>query len=46
MDDMVANIGSGYDLESKDLPSEVQKFYRLFAALEEKVYDGTDVTVL
>jgi hypothetical protein len=24
----------------------VQNFYRLFAAADEKVYDGTDVTVL
>jgi hypothetical protein len=46
MDDMVANIGNGYHLESKDLPSEVQNFYRLFVASEEKVHDGTDVTVL
>jgi hypothetical protein len=46
MDDMVANIGRGYDLESKDPPSEVQNFYKLLAALEEKVNDGTDVTVL
>jgi hypothetical protein len=46
MDDMVADIGKGYDLESEDPPSEVQNFYRLFAASEEKVHDGIDVTVL
>jgi hypothetical protein len=46
MDDMVTNIGRGYDLESEDPPLEVQNFYRLLAALEEKVYDGTDMTVL
>jgi hypothetical protein len=32
MDDMVANIGRGYDLESEDPPPEVQNFYRLLAA--------------
>jgi hypothetical protein len=46
MDDMVSNIGRGYDLESEDPPLEVQNFYRLLDALEEKVYDGTDMTVL
>jgi hypothetical protein len=29
MDDMVADIGRGYDLESADPSSEVQTFYRL-----------------
>jgi hypothetical protein len=46
MDDMVADIGRGYDLESEDPLSEVQIFYRLIAASEEKAHDGTDVTVL
>jgi hypothetical protein len=46
MDDMVTDIGRGYDLEPKDLPQEVQNFYRLLAASEEKVHDGTDITVL
>jgi hypothetical protein len=46
MDDMVADIRRGYDLEPKDPPLKVQNFYRLLAASEEKVYDGTDVTVL
>jgi hypothetical protein len=46
MDDMVADIGRGYDLESEDPPLEVHIFYRLLATSEEKVHDGTDVTVL
>ncbi len=46
MDDKVADIGRGYDLESEDPPPEVQNFYRLLAALDEKVHDGTDLTVL
>jgi hypothetical protein len=36
MDDMVADIGRGYNLN----------FYRLLAASKEKVHNGTDVTVL
>jgi hypothetical protein len=43
---MVADIWRGYDLESEDPPPEVQNFDRLLAASEEKVHDGTDVTVL
>jgi hypothetical protein len=43
---MVDDIGRAYDLESEDTLSEMQNFYRLLAALEEKVPDGTDVTVL
>jgi hypothetical protein len=46
MDDMIADIGRGYDLESEDPPPEVQNFYRLLAASKEKVHDGTDMTVL
>jgi hypothetical protein len=46
MDDMVANIGRGYDLESEDPLPKVQNFYRLLAASEEKVHDGTDMIVL
>jgi hypothetical protein len=46
MDDMVADIKRGYDLESEDPPLEVRNFYRLLTASEEKVHDGTDVTVL
>jgi hypothetical protein len=46
MDDMVTDIRRGYDLESEDPPWEVQNFYRLLAALEEKVHDNIDLTVL
>jgi hypothetical protein len=46
MDGMVADIGRRYDLESEDPPSEVQNFYKILATSEEKVHDGTDVTVL
>jgi hypothetical protein len=48
MDGMIADIGMEYDLGSGDHqpPSEVQNFYRILAASEEKVHDGTDMTVL
>jgi hypothetical protein len=46
MDDMVADIGRGFDLESEDPPPEVQNFYKLLATSEEKVHDATDVTML
>jgi hypothetical protein len=46
MDNMVVDIGRGYDLESVDLSPKVQNFYVLLVASEEKVNDGTDVTVL
>jgi hypothetical protein len=48
MDDMIADIGMEYDLRSGDQlpPSEVQNFYRLLAASEEKVHDGTKMIVL
>jgi hypothetical protein len=42
MDDMAADIGRGYDLESEDPSLEVQNFYKLLATLEEKVKDGID----
>jgi hypothetical protein len=48
MDDMIANIGMEYDLGSRDqhpLP-EVQNFFRLLAASDEKVHDGIELTVL
>jgi hypothetical protein len=45
MDDMVADIKRGYDLESEDPLPEVQNFYKLFIAPEEKVHDDTDVTI-
>jgi hypothetical protein len=48
MDDMVANIGMEYDLGSREQhpPPEVQNFYRLLAASDEKVHDGTNLTLL
>jgi hypothetical protein len=46
MDDMIADMGRGYDLKSEDPPPEVQNFYKLLAASEEKIHNGTDVTVL
>jgi hypothetical protein len=46
MDDMVADIRRGYDLESEDPLPQVQNFDRLLAASEEKVHDGTDMTML
>jgi hypothetical protein len=48
MDDMIADIGMEYDLGCGDQhpPPEVQNFYRLLAASEEKVHDGTALTVL
>jgi hypothetical protein len=48
MDDMIAEIGMEYDLGSRDqhpLP-EVYNFYSLLATSGEKVYDGTELTVL
>jgi hypothetical protein len=47
MDDMIANIGMEYDLGSGDQhpPSEVQNFYRLLDASDEKVHDGAELTV-
>jgi hypothetical protein len=46
MDDMIADIGRGYDQESEDPPSEVQNFYRFLTVSEEKVHNGSNVTVL
>jgi hypothetical protein len=48
MDDMIADIGIEYDLGSGDQhpPLEVQNFYRLLVAPDEKVHDGTDLTIL
>jgi hypothetical protein len=47
MDDMLADIGREYEVwfEEQGQPPEVQNFYRLLAAADEKVHDGTDVTV-
>jgi hypothetical protein len=48
MDDMIADIGMEYDLGSGDQhpPLQVQNFYRLLVALDEKMHDGTELTVL
>jgi hypothetical protein len=48
MDDMIADTGMEYDLGSRDQhpPPEVQNFYMILAASEEKVHDGTALTVL
>jgi hypothetical protein len=48
MDDMIADIGMEYDLGSEDQhpPPEVQSFYGLLATSEEKVHNGTALTVL
>jgi hypothetical protein len=48
MDGMIVDIGSEYDLGFGDqrLPLEVQNFYRLLAVSDEKVHDGTDLTVM
>jgi hypothetical protein len=48
MDDMIADIGIKYDLGSGDQhpPSEVQNFYRLLTTSDEKLHDGSDLTLL
>jgi hypothetical protein len=48
MDEMVADIGREYEIGSGEQgePLEVQNFYRLIAAADEKVHDSTDMTVL
>jgi hypothetical protein len=48
MDDIIGDIGMVYDLGSGDHhpPLEVQNFYRLLAASNEEVHDGTELTVL
>jgi hypothetical protein len=48
MDDMIADIGMEYDLGSRDqhAPPEVQNFYRLLTTSDEKVHDGTNLTIL
>jgi hypothetical protein len=48
MDGMLADIGRKYEVGSGEQgqPSKVQNFYRLLAAADEKVHDGTDVTIL
>jgi DNA-directed RNA polymerase subunit RPC12/RpoP len=48
MDEMVADIGREFEVRSGEQgqPPELQNFYRLLATADEKVHDGTDVTVL
>jgi hypothetical protein len=48
MDDMIGNIGMEYDLGfgHQHPPPEVQNFYRLLAASDEKVHDDTELTIL
>jgi hypothetical protein len=48
IDDMIADIGIEYDLGSGDQhpPPEVQNFYRLLTASDEKMHDSTELTVL
>jgi hypothetical protein len=48
MDKMVADIGMKYEVGSGEQrqPPKVQNFYRLLTAADEKVHDGTDVTIL
>jgi hypothetical protein len=48
MNNMIADNGMEYELGSRDQhpPLEVQNFYRLLAASEEKVHDDTNLTIL
>jgi hypothetical protein len=48
MDEMLPDIGNEYEVRSEEQGQslEVQNFYMLLAATDEKVHDGTDVTVL
>jgi hypothetical protein len=48
MDDMIADIGMEFDLGSRYQrpPLKVQNFYRPLVALDEKLHDGTNLTVL
>jgi hypothetical protein len=48
MDEMLADIGREYEVGSGEQgqPPEVQNFYRLLATVDEKVHDGTNVTIL
>jgi hypothetical protein len=48
MDDMVDDIWNEYPelRNNQALPEDVKEFYKLLEALEAKVYEGTDVTVL
>jgi hypothetical protein len=48
MDEMITKIGREYKVDSGEQasPSEVQNFYTLVVASDEKVHDGTDMIVL
>jgi hypothetical protein len=46
MDDMIADIGRGYDLEYEDPPPDEHNFYSLHVTSQEKVHDGIDMTML
>jgi hypothetical protein len=48
MDEMVADIGREYEVGSGEQgqPPEIQNFYMLLTAADEKVHNGTDVTIL
>jgi hypothetical protein len=48
IDEMIADIGREYEVGSGEQapPPEVKNFYRLHVASDEKVHDGTDMTVL
>jgi hypothetical protein len=48
VDEMVADIGREYEIGSGEQgePPEVHNFYSLLAATDEKVHDGTEVTIL
>jgi hypothetical protein len=48
MDDMIADIGIEYNLEPgyQHPPQEEQNLCMLIAGSDEKVHDGTDVTIL
>jgi hypothetical protein len=48
MEDTLDDIGHEYPALETDqpLPEKVQQFYKLLEALDAKVHDGTNVTVL
>jgi hypothetical protein len=48
MNDMIADIGMEYDLGSGDQhpPLEVQNLYSHLAASDDKVHNGTELTIL
>jgi len=48
MDEMLTDLSWEYEVnpEEHPQPEQLQKFYRLLAASEEKVHEGTNVTIL